>query len=264
MQVQKIGGVLYDRTRMPRYNPPPDLLVARNILVTGAGDGIGRAAALALAEHGASVILLGRTAAKLEKVYDEIEKRGWPQAAILPLDLAQAAPGHYDQLAQTIETEFGRLDGLLHNAADVGTLTPVELYEPETWYRVIQVNLNAAWLLTRACLPLLKKSADASIVFTSADVGRQGRAYWGAYGVSCFGLEGLTQILADEVAAAGQLRVNSLNPGAVRTAMRSRLYPGEDAAKLSRPEDLMPAYLYMLGPDSRGVNGQALEARDFL
>jgi NAD(P)-dependent dehydrogenase (short-subunit alcohol dehydrogenase family) len=128
----------------------------------------------------------------------------------------------------------------------------------------MQVNLNAAWLLTRACLPLLHKSADASIVFTTADVGRQGRAYWGAYGVSCFGLEGLMQILADECAAEGRLRVNSLDPGVARTGMRSRLYPGEDRDALPAPETLMPAYLYLLGPDSRGVNGQALSARDYL
>ena len=249
---------------MTAYTPAHDSLASRTILVTGAGDGIGRAAALACAAHGASVILLGRTATKLEKVYDEIENRGQPQAAMLPLDLAHATAAHFEQIAQTIEKEFGRLDGLLHNAADAGTLTPVELYDPETWYRVLQVNLNAAWLLTRACLPLLRKSADASIVFTSADVGRQGRAYWGAYGVSCFGLEGLMQILAAELATEGRIRANSLDPGAVRTGLRSRLYPGEDAAKLPRPEGIMPAYLYLLGPDSRGVNGQALNAQDFL
>ena len=249
---------------MPRYAPAPNLLADRVILVTGAGDGIGHAAALALARHGASVILLGRTVAKLEKVYDEIERHGWPQAAILPLDLAQATPVHYEQVAQTVEREFGHLDGLLHNAADAGTLTPIEHYPSETWFHVIQVNLHAAWLLTRACLPLLGKSADARVVFTSADVGRAGRAYWGAYGVSCFGLEGLMQILADELATEGRIRVNSLDPGAVRTAMRSRLYPAGDAEKLPRPDDIMPAYLYLFGPDSRDVHGQALSARDFL
>jgi len=249
---------------MPRYSPAPNLLADRVILVTGAGDGIGHAAALALARHGASVILLGRTAAKLEKVYDEIEHHGWPQAAILPLDLAQATPAHYEQAAQTVEREFGRLDGLLHNAADAGTLTPIEHYPPETWFRVIQVNLHAAWLLTRACLPLLGKSADARVLFTSADVGREGRAYWGAYGVSCFGLEGLMQILADELATEGRIRVNSLDPGSVRTGMRMRLYPAGDAEALPRPDDIMPAYLYLLGPDSRDVHGQALNATDFL
>lgn len=249
---------------MKPYTPAPDLLTSRRILITGAGDGIGRAAALTCARHGASVILLGRAAKKLEKVYDEIEHQGSPQPALLPLDLATATPSHYEQVAQTIEQEFGGLDGLLHNAADAGTLTPLEHYTPEMWFRVIQVNLNAAWLLTRTCLPLLHKSADASIIFTSANVGRQGRAYWGAYGVSCFGLEGLTQILAEECAAEGRLRINSLDPGAVRTGMRSRLYPGEDRATLPAPETIMPAYLYLLGPDSRGVNGQALKARDYL
>ncbi|MHB8743511.1 MAG: YciK family oxidoreductase [Sulfuricaulis sp.] len=248
---------------MPPYTPAPKLLANRIILVTGAGDGIGRAAALAYAEHGASVILLGRTVAKLELVYDEIERCGWAKAAIVPLDLAQATPLHYEQLAQTVAEEFGHLDGLLHNAADVGTLTPIELYEPDTWYRVMQVNLHAAWLLTRACLPLLRKSADASIVFTTADVARAGRAYWGAYGVSGFGLEGLMQILAAELATEARVRANSLNPGTVRTGMRARTYPGEDAGKHPRPEDILPVYLYLMGPDSRLVNGQALNAQDF-
>ena len=249
---------------MTPYAPAPKLLASRRLLITGAGDGIGKAVALACARHGASVILLGRTAAKLEKVYDEIERQNLPPPAILPLDLATAPPSHYEQLAQTIEREFGLLDGLLHNAADSGTLTPLEHYTPDMWYRVLQVNLNAAWLLTRACLPLLHKSTDASIVFTTADVGRKGRAYWGAYGVSCFGLEGMMQILADELASEGRIRVNSLDPGKVRTGMRARLYPGEDHATLPAPEEIMPAYLYLLGPDSKGVNGQALYAHDFV
>jgi len=248
---------------MPSYMPAADLLASRKILITGAGDGIGRAAALACAQHGASVILLGRTVKKLEKVYDEIERQGWPPAAILPLDLATATSSHYEQLARTIEKEFGHLDGLLHNAADTGTLTPMEHYTPEMWFRVMQVNLNAAWLLTRACLPLMQQSKDASIVFTTADVGRRGRAYWGAYGVSCFGLEGMMQILADELASSGNLRVNSLDPGAVRTGLRSRLYPGEDRNALPAPENIMPAYLYLLGPDSHGENGRAFSAGDF-
>jgi len=249
---------------VPPYTPSPKLLASRHILITGAGDGIGRAAALAFAEHGASVILLGRTLSKLEKVYDEIERCAGPQAAILPLDLAKAGFAQHEQVAQTIEKEFGRLDGLLHNAADAGTLTPVDLYDPETWYRVMQVNLHAPWLLTRACMPLLRRSPDASIVFTSADVGRQGRAYWGAYGVSCFGVEGLMQILAAELATSGKIRVNSLNPGAVRTGMRARMYPGEAAGSLLGAEEILPAYLYLMGPDSLGVHGQALNAKEFL
>jgi NAD(P)-dependent dehydrogenase (short-subunit alcohol dehydrogenase family) len=249
---------------MPLYSPAANLLAARTILITGAGAGIGRAAALSFAAHGASVILLGRTAAKLEKVYDEIERRGFTRPAILSIDLAQATPAHFDQAAQTIGREFGVLDGLLHNAAETGTLTPVELYRPDMWQRVLQVNLNATWMLTRACLPLMRKSADASIVFTTSDAGLKGRAYWGAYGVSGFALEGLMQTVADEIAVEGRIRANSLNPGAVRTALRARLYPGKDPQTLPTPEAIMPAYLFLLGPDSRGLNGQRFNAGDYM
>ena len=246
---------------MHSYQPPRDLLAGRVILVTGAGDGLGRAAALAYARHGASVILLGRTVVKLEKVYDEIEQQGGPQPAIMPMDMAKAGIDAYRQTAEAVETEFGRLDGLLHNAAYLGALTPFSLYSLEMWPQVMQVNLTAAVLLTRACLPLLEKSADASIVFTSDDVGRSGRAYWGAYSVSKFAIEGLMQLLAVELADTTPIRVNSLNPGAVRTALRARAYPGEDPAILPAPEQVMAVYLYLMGRDSAGVTGQALNAQ---
>lgn len=245
---------------MKNYQPRPDLLAGRVILVTGAGDGLGRAAALAFGRHGAQVILLGRTVSKLERVYDEMEQIGG-QAAILPMDLGKASPEQYEQTAKTISDEFGRLDGLLHNAANLGTLTPLELYDLERWGQVMQVNLNAAFLLTRACLPLLKQSPDASVVFTTADVGRRGRAYWGAYGVSQFALEGLAQIWSEELAANTNIRVNTLDPGPVNTAMRVRAYPGADASRLPQPGDIMPVYLYLVGPDSRGTTGQALSAQ---
>lgn len=247
---------------MTACTPASDLLRDRVILVTGAGDGIGRTVALALARHGASVVLLGRTVAKLERVYDEIEALGVPgggRPAILPLDLATAAPEPYAEAAALIEKEYGRLDGLLHNAAELGVLAPVEHYDIATWYRVVQVNLHAPFLLTRACLRLLKRSPDASIVFTSADVGRRGRAYWGAYGACAFALEGLMQILADELADNTHIRVNSFDPGAVRTALRARAYPGEDPHRLPSPEAFVPAYLYLLGPHSRGITGRAFE-----
>jgi NAD(P)-dependent dehydrogenase (short-subunit alcohol dehydrogenase family) len=246
---------------MHDYPAPPDLLAGRVILVTGAGDGLGRAAALAYARHGASVILLGRTTAKLERVYDEIEQQGGPQPAIMPLDMAKAGMDAYQQIADAIDTAFGRLDGLLHNAAYLGVLAPLSHYSLEVWPQVMQVNLNAAVLLTRACLPLLEKSADASIVFTSDSVGRRGRAYWGAYGVSKFALEGLMQILAAELDGTTNIRVNSLDPGAVRTAQRARAYPGENPAALPAPEDVMAAYLYLMGPASAGTTGQACNAQ---
>jgi NAD(P)-dependent dehydrogenase (short-subunit alcohol dehydrogenase family) len=243
------------------YQASADLLAGRIILVTGAGDGIGAAAAKACAAHGATVILLGRTTRKLEAVYDAIEEAGHPQPAIYPMNLEGAAPKDYEELAATIDNEFGRLDGLLHNASLLGTLTPLGQYDIEQWYKVMQVNLNAPFLLTRACLDLLKKSEDASVVFTSSSVGRQGRAYWGAYGISKAGNENMMQIWADELENNTSVRSNSINPGAVRTNMRARAYPGEDPNTLPRADEILATYLYLLGPDSRGVSGQQFNAQ---
>lgn len=242
------------------YIAPPDLLAGRIVLVTGATGGLGRAASLALAGHGATVILLGRALKKLERVYDEIEACGAPKPAMLVADLAVAGPPEYETVTQTIEQEFGRLDGVLHSAADLGVLAPLELYDLQTWQRVLAVNLTAPLLLTRACLPLLKRSEDASVVFTSADVGRKARAYWGAYAVAAFGLEGMAQVLADELAENTHIRVNTLDPGPVRTNLRAAAYPGESPLAAPPPEAVMATYLYLLGPDSGGVTGQALTA----
>lgn len=243
------------------YQASPDLLKDRIILVTGAGDGIGAAAAKSFAAHGATVILLGRTTRKLEAIYDLIEEAGHPQPAIYPMNLEGAAPKDYLDLANTIEKEFGRLDGLLHNASLLGALTPLGQYDLEMWGKVMQVNLNAPYMLTRACLELLNKSEDASVVFTSSSVGRKGRAYWGAYGISKAGVENMMQIWADELEANTPVRVNSINPGATRTSMRSRAYPGEDPNKLPKPDEIMAAYLYLMGPDSKGVTGEQFDAQ---
>jgi NAD(P)-dependent dehydrogenase (short-subunit alcohol dehydrogenase family) len=243
------------------YKARADLLAERVILVTGAGDGIGKAVSLAFAAHGATVVLLGRTTQKLESVYDDIVAEGGPQPAIYPMDLEGAVPDDHRQLAERIESDLGRLDGLLHNAGLLGSLTPIEHYDPLEWLRVIQVNLNAPFLLTQACLGLLKRAVDASVVFTSSAVGRRARAYWGAYSVSKFGLEGLMQILADELDENARVRVNSINPGRVRTAMRASAYPAENPAELPAPHDIVMPYLYLMGPDSRAVHGQALDAQ---
>ncbi len=247
---------------MKDYRPRPDLLKDRVILVTGAGDGIGRTAARSFAAHGATVVLLGRTITKLEAVYDEIETGNLPQPAIYPMNLQGAAPKDFQDLADTLEREFGRLDGLLHNATNQGSLTPLEHYDLQLWAQVMQVNLHAPFLLTRTCLPVLRQSPDPSVVFTSSDLGRTGRAYWGAYAISNFALEGMMQVLADELESDPQVRVNSIDPGWVRTAFYTRAYPGRDPDRLPYPEDIMPAYLYLLGPDSRGITGQALNAQD--
>ena len=246
---------------MNDYQAAPGLLQDRVILVTGAGDGIGRVAAKAYAAHGATVILHGRTQAKLEAVYDEIEKAGDPQAAIVPLDLATATVLEYQQLAETIDREFGHLDGVLHNAGVLGDITPLEMYDPDTWDFVMKINLRAPFMLTQALLPLLKQSPDASVIFTSSGVGRRARAFWGAYAVSKCGIEGLSQTLADELMNTSNIRVNCINPGATRTRMRAEAYPGENPANLKTPEDIMALYLYLMGPDSLGKTGQSLDAQ---
>ncbi|KIL04821.1 3-oxoacyl-ACP reductase [Stutzerimonas stutzeri] len=243
------------------YTARPDLLAGRIILVTGAGRGIGEAAAKAYAAHGATVLLLGKTEENLNRVYDEIEAAGHPQPAVIPFNLETELPHQYDELAAMIEREFGRLDGLLHNASIVGPRTPVEQLSGENFMRVMQVNVNAMFMLTSTLLPLLKLSTDASILFTSSSVGRKGRAYWGAYAVSKFATEGLMQVVADELDGTAPVRANSVNPGATRTDMRAKAYPAENPLNNPLPSEIMPVYLYLMGPDSVGVNGQAFDAQ---
>ena len=242
------------------YTPAADLLNERVILITGAGDGIGKALAKACAAHGATVILLGRTTRKLEEVYDEIEQAGHPQPAIFPMNLEGAAPKDYEDLAESIENEFGRLDGLVHNATNLGRQMPLTQYDLETWFKTVQVNLNAPLLMTRALSPLLMKSEDASLLFVSDVVARKPRAYWGAYGITKAACEAMMTALADELEKT-HVRVNSIDPGAVRTRFRTRSYPGEVPETNPLPEEVIGPYLYLLGADSKGVNGEALDAQ---
>ena len=235
----------------------------RVILVTGAGSGLGRAVSLALARAGAEVILLGRTVRKLEAVHAEIaqlSKDGAPEASIVPLDLERALAADYEAVAKAIRERYGRLDGLLHNAALLGTLTPIEQYEVPTFMRVMHVNVTAAFVLTQHLMPLLRASSDAAVLFTTSGVGNRGKAYWGAYSVSKFAVEGLAQVLAQET-EGGPVRVNAINPGKVRTAMRRQAYPSEAAESLPTPESLTAPYLALLGPASKGVSGLRFEAQ---
>ena len=240
------------------YKPASDLLQDRIILVTGAGAGIGAEAARTFARFGATVVLVGRTQKKLEAVYDAIEAAGGPQPMIFVMDFAKAQGDDYQNLHDGLQHEFGRLDGLLHNASILGARSPIEHHDVKTWLETIHINLNAPFILTQALLPLLRKSPDPSIVFTSSGVGRKGKAFWGAYAVSKFGTEGLMQTLADE---ATDMRVNCINPGATRTAMRKAAYPGEDPNRLKTPADIMTPYLFLLGPDSKGVTGQSIDCQ---
>jgi NAD(P)-dependent dehydrogenase (short-subunit alcohol dehydrogenase family) len=245
----------------PAHIAAPAELAGRIIAITGASAGLGRAVALDCARHQANVILIGRNAGRLEAVHSQIAAAGLPESTIAVLDLESALASDYDHLADALLERYGRLDGLLHNAGVLGTLTPIEHYDVPTWCRVLHVNLTAAFALTQVLLPALKKSADASVVFTASSVGRHGRAYWGAYAVSKFALEGLSQVLSAELEGVSHVRVNTLNPGRARTAMRRQAYPAEDLASLPAPETLTGAYIALLGPASRGVSGQAFDAQ---
>ncbi len=240
------------------YAPARDALAGKIILVTGAGDGIGRTAALSFAAHGATLILAGRTLAKLEKVYDEIEAAGGAQPAIFPLNLESAVEKDLDDMCDAINETFGKLDGILHNAADLGERTPISNHSVKAWERCMQVNVTAPFMLTQALMPVLEKSAAASVLFTSSSVAFKGRAFWGAYAASKAAAENLMQTLADEAESTTHIRYNSFNPGSTRTKMRAAAYPAEDPRTVKVPEALMPAYIYLMSDVSRELNGQSL------
>jgi NAD(P)-dependent dehydrogenase (short-subunit alcohol dehydrogenase family) len=246
---------------MQDYQPSPDLLRDRIILVTGAVEGIGRAVARGAARLGATVVLCAKDEAQLEAVYDEIEADGSPEPASLPLDLEQADEQLCLGVATTLGDELGRLDGLVHCATYVPFLSRIDDYDAKEWERVVRINLTAPFLLTQACLPLLRAADDASVIFTSDRVGRRGLAYWGAFAAAKFGIEGLMQVLAEEMRDSSSVRVNSIDPGALRTAQRRQLYPGEDPNTLPAPDIAVPTYLWLLGKDGAGTSGQALSAQ---
>tara|TARA_R110001599_G_scaffold73498_1_gene203081 strand:- start:345 stop:1088 length:744 start_codon:yes stop_codon:yes gene_type:complete len=247
---------------MFHYQAPNQLLKNKVILVTGAGDGIGKAAAITYAKYGATVILLGRSIKKLEAVYDHIEKQKYPQAAIVPLNLDGAAEHDYIELANTIENEFGHLNGILHNASLLGERTTLASYDPTLFEQVMRVNVTSQLLLNQALLLLMQKAENASIIFTSSGVGRKAKANWGAYAISKFATEAMMQMLSSELASQSPtIRANAINPGATRTSMRANAYPAEDPTTLATPDDIMPLYLYLMGKDSLTINGQSLDAQ---
>ena len=243
------------------YQAPAGLLAGRAILVTGAGGGLGSALAKACADLGAQVVLSGRNVRKLETVYDAIVAAGGPRPSIAPLDLERADASHYGALAEAVRNEFGRLDGLVHAAGVLGERAPIEHYDVVKWLKVMHVNVNAAFIVTQALLPLLRLSPDASVVFTTSGVSVQGRAYWGAYAASKFAVEGLMQVLADEIDTTTSIRVNSVNPGGMRTLMRAAAFPGEAPETLLKPEHVLGPFLYLLGPEGRGVTGRRFDAQ---
>jgi NAD(P)-dependent dehydrogenase (short-subunit alcohol dehydrogenase family) len=236
-------------------------LEGRVIAITGATGGIGRAVAMAAAREGAELVVIGRSLPKLQALHAELETLAPGAALMVQLDLENALANDYDRIADAVVNRYGRLDGLVHCAGMLGTLTPIDQYDVPTWCRVMQVNTTAAFVLTQVLLPALRKSADASVIFTSSSVGRKGRAYWGAYAVSKFAVEGMAQVMAAELEGTSSIRVNTVNPGRARTAMRRAAYPSENLESLPLPETLVEPYLRLLGPRGAGVTGQALDCQ---
>jgi NAD(P)-dependent dehydrogenase (short-subunit alcohol dehydrogenase family) len=244
-----------------QFIPDADLLAGRVVLITGAGSGLGRALAIECARTGASVILSGRSQPKVERVYDEIEAMGAPQPAIAMLDLAAATAVDYDNLAKTIDGEFGKLDGVVHAAALLGDRTPLEQYDVPTWCKVLHVNLTAPFILTQVLLPNLRKSTDASVIFVSSGVVTNQRPFWGAYAVAKSGLESVRSMFSQELDGEPNIRVNSVNPGRMRTAMRAAAYPAEDPNTVPAPASVCGPFLYLLSARGRGIDGQYIEAQ---
>jgi NAD(P)-dependent dehydrogenase (short-subunit alcohol dehydrogenase family) len=244
-----------------QFTPEAGLLAGRVILITGAGSGLGKALAIECARAGASVILSGRNLRKLESVYDELETMGAPRPAIAVLDLAVATAVAYDGLAKTIDSEFGKLDGVVHAAGLLGDRTPLEQYDVPTWCRVLHVNLTAPFILTQVLLPSLRKSPDASVIFVSSGVVKNQRPFWGAYAVAKTGLESVHSMLSQELDGEPNIRVNSVNPGRMRTAMRAAAYPAEDPNTVPAPVSVSGTFLYLLSARGRGIDGQSIDAQ---
>ena len=243
------------------YKAPDNLLKDKVILVSGGGSGIGREAGLTFSAFGAEVILLGKNSSNLNETYSLFEKNNLKKPVLQSMDFETAKEQDYKKISEEVYKEFGKLDGLLNNASILGVKTSIQNYDFKEWRRVSKINFESALLLTRSLLPILQIPDNSSIVFTSSGVGKKGRAYWGAYAISKFATEGLVQILSEELEKTSGIRVNAINPGAVRTKMRAEAYPAEDPKNLKQPKEVMNAYLFLMGMDSLGITGNSIEAQ---
>ena len=220
-------------------------LKSKVILVTGAGSGIGRSVAKIYAANGATIILLDKSPTNLNSIYDEIIHAKYLQPVIYPCNLATATPEDYVALGKEIEKQFGSLDAILHNAAILGELGPIEHSDIAAWYEVLQVNLNSAFLLTKILLPLLRQTPQGKLIFTLDTDVIKPEAYWGAYAVSKAGVQALAQILSSELEQVSNITVHTITPGPVATPLRRAAYPAEDVSKLQDMEELMMQYLHL-------------------
>lgn len=247
-------------TNLREYTAPDELLKGRVILITGAYGGLGRELVMACAKLSATVVLLGRSLPHLEKLYDEVEELGYPQPGIVPLDLEGASLKEYEDLAGTIEKEFGQLNGLIHCAAILGSPTPLQAYDMMEWSKVMYSNLHGPIMLTQTLMPLMDKSLKASIIFTTDD---RNTAYWGAYGASKAALKASAEILADETENLTnkndepRIAVNLVNPGPMRTKLRAKAFPGELPSETPEASEKINPYLYLIArphPQQKGVS----------
>jgi len=243
------------------YQAKAGCLKEKVILITGASDGIGKEAAKTFSSFGAETILIGKNQKKLEETYKEINDLGYVNPMLHEMNLLKSKETDYMEVISAVENEYGRLDGLLCNAGILGSKTTLSQYKYETWKEVNKVNLDSSFLMAKHSLPLMKKQENASIIFTSSGVGRVGRAYWGAYSISKFGIESLTQIFSDELETTSNIRVNCINPGATQTSMRKEAYPAEDPNNLAKPSEIMNAYLYLMSDESLGFSGKSIDAQ---
>jgi NAD(P)-dependent dehydrogenase (short-subunit alcohol dehydrogenase family) len=241
------------------YVPAADVLSGRVVLVTGAGQGLGRAVALDCAAHGATVALLGRKLEKLEATYDAITAAGGPEPALIPLDLAAANTPEYDSLNQVVRRDLKRLDAIAHCASHFVPLGPLANQSLEQWMTLLKVNLAAPFALTKACLPLLAAAPDSSVAFVGETHGAHPLAYWGGFAVAKSGLSSLATIWSEELEHKMKPRMNVFIPGPMATPQRAMSHPGEDRQRLRAPEKVARALLFLLGPDSSGINGRTLE-----
>lgn len=248
-----------EKLSLSGITPTNQCLANQIILITGASSGIGRALALETAKYGATTILLGKNLKALESLYDEIVQNGFPEPAIHPLNLLMTEPKQAEELKESIQNMFGRLDGLVHNAGSTGQLCPLLNLPPQKWQQVIQLNLNIPYLLTHALLPLLKLSDNPSVLFTNAEEGLKAKAYWSAYCASKFGLLGLAQSLHEELEGTTNIRVNCINPGIVRTKLRIQAFPAIDPLSFPPPESVTPAYVHLLSQASKNIRGKWVE-----
>ncbi len=245
-------------------HPSPADLRGRVVLITGATGGLGRALASACARAGATVVLHARVVRKLEALYDEIVAEGGPEPVILPLDLAKAEASDFGTVASALESQFGRLDALVHVAAQLGSLGPIEHQPFDTWLAVLRVNVAAALGLTRSLARLLEAGTDGSVTFTLDTHGERPKAYWGAYAASKAALSALATTLADEWEARGRLRVNAVVPGPMRSPLRNLTHPAEDASRLPSPEALVPLYLHLIAGQPKAASGLRIDAQAWL